>query len=289
MEVVVLLLCWCWQPTHCSLLHRPSHHQYSIALKGHLHFGLSLVWLCAVAKISSLIEKEQQHTRMSSVHQMGVKDEGGVEQWMIGTVEGAIEPSVLRVGCGHNTFFLFFSLLPSRPAGTRGSQFLPKTLIVCVCLAEGYPLFVCCCFAVVCGVSAPMSGVLASRLPAVLRYELQCLQQAAASSLSSWAAGSWPRYSPAAQVQRRQYSADAPEPMIIPAQRNQQQQQQQQTAAVPAQRQEMAVQLPDSNQGPWERVIDKTSGQPYWWNAKTGEMCLGGGTVPVCVCAHRWC
>jgi hypothetical protein len=30
------------------------------------------------------------------------------------------------------------------------------------------------------------------------------------------------------------------------------------------------VNLPSSNQGPWERVIDKTSGQPYWWNAKTG-------------------
>jgi hypothetical protein len=82
----------------------------------------------------------------------------------------------------------------------------------------------------------------------------------------------------------RQYAADAPEPMIIPAQRQQQNQ-----PAVPAQRQELAVDLPSTNQGPWERVIDKTSGQPYWWNAKTGtspEQVAGDACPSGCVGHH---
>lgn len=83
-----------------------------------------------------------------------------------------------------------------------------------------------------------------------------CLQQGTGSKWSP----------PGCTANVRQYAADAPEPMIIPAHRQQQNQ-----PAVPTQRQELAVDLASSNQGPWERVIDKTSGQPYWWNAKTGK------------------
>jgi hypothetical protein len=53
--------------------------------------------------------------------------------------------------------------------------------------------------------------------------------------------------------------------MIVPLNKQQQQ------PAPTGQRQELALDLPDSNRGPWERVIDEKSGQPYWWNAKSGK------------------
>lgn len=56
--------------------------------------------------------------------------------------------------------------------------------------------------------------------------------------------------------------------MIAPLQK--QQQQQQQPATTSRQVTELAVDLPPANIGPWERANDKVSGQPYWWNPKTG-------------------
>jgi hypothetical protein len=82
---------------------------------------------------------------------------------------------------------------------------------------------------------------------------LQQLQRSSGSSSTSSVLGT------------RQYSADVPEPMIVPLNK------QQQKPAPTGQRQELALDLPDSNRGPWERVIDEKSGQPYWWNAKSGK------------------
>jgi hypothetical protein len=72
-----------------------------------------------------------------------------------------------------------------------------------------------------------------------------------------------------------QYS-DAPD--IIPLQRKQQQQQPATTSA--GQRQELAVPLPEQNVGPWERVIDKATGQPYYFNPKTGVTTPTGAPQP---------
>lgn len=73
-------------------------------------------------------------------------------------------------------------------------------------------------------------------------------------------------------TQVRQYSADAPEPMTVPLNKQQPQQ-----PATTGQRQELAVDIPDSNRGPWERVVDEKSGQPYWWNAKSGKLAVDVG------------
>lgn len=77
----------------------------------------------------------------------------------------------------------------------------------------------------------------------------------------------------------RWYAADAPEPLIVPSQQRQQQQPGA-VATTPEQRKEIAVPLPPANLGPWERVIDKGTGQPYWWNAKTGVTTPVGASKP---------
>jgi hypothetical protein len=111
-------------------------------------------------------------------------------------------------------------------------------------------------------------------LPALLlnldSQHCSSLQATTTSSSSSWAL--WHPQHAAHPV--RQYAGDgSPDPMIVPLQR----QVKQQTAPAPLQ--EHAVELPDSNRGPWERVVDKDSGQPYWWNAKTGTSERHGTTV----------
>lgn len=70
--------------------------------------------------------------------------------------------------------------------------------------------------------------------------------------------------------QSYQYS-DAPD--IIPLQRKQQQ------PATTA-GQEVSVPLPERNLGPWERVIDKATGQPYYFNPKTGVTTPTGAPQP---------
>lgn len=70
-----------------------------------------------------------------------------------------------------------------------------------------------------------------------------------------------------------QYS-DAPD--IIPLQRKQQQQ----PTTTAGQQQELAVPLPEQNLGPWERVIDKATGQPYYFNPKTGVTTPTGAPQP---------
>jgi hypothetical protein len=68
--------------------------------------------------------------------------------------------------------------------------------------------------------------------------------------------------------------------MIVPLKKQQQQ------PAPTGQQQELAVDLPESNRGPWERVIDEESGQPYWWNAKSGK-CAAQAAAAVGVTMHR--
>lgn len=59
---------------------------------------------------------------------------------------------------------------------------------------------------------------------------------------------------------KRWYAADAPDPMIVPLQK--------QSAAV---QQQHPAGPPDRNRGPWERVQHPASGGVYWWNKATGE------------------
>jgi len=99
-----------------------------------------------------------------------------------------------------------------------------------------------------------MSSALAPAA-ALLRRQLPLLHASASNVLTMQQAHTL--------AQSRQYAADA-DPMIVPVQKQQQQ-------PAPSQRQETALELPDENKGPWERVIDKASGQPYWWNANTGK------------------
>lgn len=116
----------------------------------------------------------------------------------------------------------------------------------------------------------------ASRLLApsgTLPLLLQQQQQAAQHQLPWLDAASTNR-------QRRQYSADAPEPLIVPAASTSQQQQKQQTQPALQQPREVALELPQANQGPWERVSDKASGQTYWWNKHTNVTTPVGASRP---------
>lgn len=103
-----------------------------------------------------------------------------------------------------------------------------------------------------------MSSALASAA-GLLRRQLPLLHASASNVLTFQQAQTL--------AQSRQFAADV-DPMIVPVPRQQQ--------PAPSQRQETALELPDESKGPWERVIDKASGQPYWWNAKTGKWVFVG-------------